>query len=95
MKKERKLNLIIDNARIHAAKIVEEICEILNIHLVFLSPYCPFLNPMEYVWKDIKKEIYNSEYNNLVELIELFEKKFYEKVDSISYYENWMKKFLS
>ena len=95
MKKEKKLNLIIDNARIHTAKIVGEICEILNINLVFLPPYCPFLNPIEYVWKDIKKEIYNSNYSNLEELIDLFDEKFYEKVDSITYYENWMKKFLS
>ena len=95
MKKERKLNLIIDNARIHTAKIVEEICEILSINLVFLPPYCPFLSPIEDVWKDIKGEIYNSNYNTLNELTDLFEKKFYEKVDSISYYKNWMDKFLA
>ena len=95
MEEEKKLNLIIDNARIHTAKIVEEICEILNINLVFLPLYCPFLSPIEDVWKDIKKEIYNSDYSNLEELIDLFDEKFYEKVDSITYYENWMKKFLS
>ena len=95
MKDERKLNLIIDNARIHTAKIIEEICEILNINLVFLPPYCPFLSSIEDVWKNIKKEIYNSDYNNLEELIDLFDEKFYEKVDSSSYYENWMRKFLS
>ena len=95
MKEERKLNLIIDNARIHTAKIVEEICEILSINLVFLPPYCPFLSPIEDVWKDIKGEIYNSNYNTLNELTDLFEKKFYEKVDSISYYKNWMDKFLA
>ncbi len=61
---------------------------------MFLPPYCPFLSPIEDVWKDIKREIYNSNYNTLNELTDLFEKKFYEKVDSISYYKNWMDKFL-
>ena len=29
------------------AKIVEKACEILNIKLIFLQPYCPDLNPIE------------------------------------------------
>lgn len=82
MKNERKLNIILDNATIHTAKIVEEVCEILNIELKFLPPYCPFLNPIEDVWKDIKREIYNSYYTTLKELTKLFNEKFYEKVDS-------------
>ena len=81
MEEEQILNIILDNARIHTAKIVEESCEILSVNLVFLPPYCPFLNPIEGVWKDIKREIYNENYYSLNELIELFETKFYEKVD--------------
>ena len=88
MKEEKPLNIILDNARIHTAKIVEEACEILSVNLVYLPPYCPFLSPIEDVWKDIKREIYNTNYKSLDELIELFELKFYEKVDNISYFEN-------
>ena len=58
LQNERKLNLILDNVRIHTAKFVEEMCDILSINLVFLPLYCPFLNPIEDVWKDIKREIY-------------------------------------
>lgn len=93
MKEEKPLNIILDNARIHTAKIVEEACEILSVNLVYLPPYCPFLSPIEDVWKDIKREIYNTNYKSLDELIELFELKFYEKVDNISYFENWVMKF--
>ena len=57
MKNERRLNIILDNARIHTSKVVEMACDILNINLVFLPPYCPFLNPIENVWKDVKREI--------------------------------------
>lgn len=93
LQNERKLNLILDNARIHTAKIVEEACGILSVKLVFLPPYCPFLSPIEDVWKDVKRELYNVDYYSLNELTELFEKKFYEKVDYISYYKNWVMKF--
>lgn len=93
MKEEKPLNIILDNARIHTAKIVEEACEILSVKLVFLPPYSPFLNPIEDVWKDIKRELYNENYYSLGELTELFETKFYEKVDQISYYKNWLIKF--
>lgn len=93
MKEEKPLNIILDNARIHTAKIVEEACEILSVKLVFLPPYCPFLSPIEDVWKDVKRELYNENYFSLNELTELFERKFYEKVDQISYYKNWVMKF--
>ena len=56
MKEEKPLNIILDNARIHTAKIVEEACEILSIKFVFLPPYCPFLSPIEDVWKDVKRK---------------------------------------
>lgn len=93
MKEEKPLTIILDNARIHTAKIVEEACEILSVNLVFLPPYCPFLSPIEDVWKDVKRELYNENYFSLNELTELFERKFYEKVDQISYYKNWVMKF--
>ena len=92
--KERKINIILDNARIHHAKIVEKICEILNINLIFLQPYCPDLNPIEDVWRKIKSRIYKSIYGNLNELIDIFKAEFYKIVDSTSFYENWVNEYL-
>ena len=95
MKNERRVNIILDNARIHTSKVVEMACDMLNINLVFLPPYCPFLNPIENVWKDVKREIYNSYYTNLDELIEVFEDAFMSRVYSRTYYENWLEKFFA
>ena len=47
MKNERRLNIVLDNAKIHTSKVVEMTCDILNINLVFLPPYSPFLSPIE------------------------------------------------
>lgn len=92
--KEKRINLILDNARIHHAKIVEKVCEILNINLIFLQPYCPDLNPIEDVWRIIKSKLYKSIYENLNELIEIFKEKYYEIVDSKSFYEKWVDEYL-
>jgi putative transposase len=50
--------LILDNSKTHhAIKTVTRTKE-LGIILVFLPPYSPDLNPVEYVWKTIKREVY-------------------------------------
>ena len=92
--KEKRINIILDNARIHHAKIVEKACEILNINLIFLKPYCPDLNPIEDVWRKIKSKIYKSMYENLNKLIEIFEREFYKIVDLTSFYTNWVNEYL-
>ena len=92
--KEKRINLILDNARIHHSKIVEKVCEILNINLIFLQPYCPDLNPIEDVWRIIKSKLYKSIYENLNELIEIFKEKYYQIVDSKSFYEKWVDEYL-
>lgn len=47
--------LVLDNARIHHAKAVKPVREDMDIWLVFLPPYSPDLNPIEFAWKDGKK----------------------------------------
>nr|WP_269801117.1 transposase [Methanobrevibacter oralis] len=55
MSTEKKINIVLDNIRIHTAKMVQKAAEILNINLIYLRPYCPDLNPIEDVWRVIKK----------------------------------------
>lgn len=54
---KRKIIIIIDNFQSHHAYDTIEYAEMPDIHLVFLPPYSPDLNPIEYIWKDVKKEI--------------------------------------
>jgi putative transposase len=42
-------------AMIHKAKPMLEEAEKLNINLIFLPPYSPDLNPIEFEWKDMKR----------------------------------------
>ena len=50
-----RIVLILDNARIHHAKLTREESEKLNMILVHLPPYSPDLNPIEFAWKDGKR----------------------------------------
>jgi putative transposase len=36
-----------------------------NVHLVFSPPYCPELNPMERVWRDLKEALAWRQFPNL------------------------------
>ncbi len=62
LKKIRKKNpdkpiiIILDNLS-HWANKTREFAEKLDIILVFLPPYSPDLNPIEFIWKSIKREI--------------------------------------
>jgi len=52
--KKKWFILIIDNASIHKTKKVKEYCKIYNIKLVYLPPYSPEYNKIEFLWKWLK-----------------------------------------
>ena len=46
--------IIMDNMRTHHATAVTELAERLNIHILYLPPYSPDMNPIEKMWSKIK-----------------------------------------
>lgn len=56
-KKRRPILIVTDNATIHRAKVVRAAAADLSIFLVFLPPYSPDLQPIEFGWKDLKREL--------------------------------------
>jgi len=52
-----RIFIVLDNARIHTASAVKRRAEELKISLVYLPPYSPDLNPIEFCWKDMKREL--------------------------------------
>ena len=91
---EKPIVIVLDNAKIHQADDVAIACEILNIELIFLPKYSPDLNPIEDLWKIIKRVVYSSHYNNLKELIDIILDEFYKNVGNESLIENWIDEFL-
>ena len=46
-----------DNFSTHVSNRVKKEAEQLGIYLVYLPPYSPDLNPIEFIWKSIKRAI--------------------------------------
>lgn len=91
---EKEIILQLDNFPSHWANKTKERAEELGITLIFQPPYSPDLNPIEFIWKSIKRELSPL----LIESIDTFEdviKDYYESfAQKTSYANSWIKKFL-
>jgi len=54
---EKYIVVILDNFTSHKANDVREKAKKCDIELVYLPVYSPHLNPIEYIWKSIKRTI--------------------------------------
>lgn len=89
-----RIMIVLDNFRSHHAKLTTETAQKLHIDLVFLPPYSPHLNPIEYIWKTIKRELSPLFIKKQEELKKLIETNFKNRTQSLSYAKNWINKFL-
>ena len=90
----RPICIILDNARIHLAKKFRALAQELDIHLVYNVPYSPDLNPIEFGWKDFKREI--SKYIDFDEAISASQDCALEIFCSHkdSYSKSWVRRFI-
>jgi transposase len=61
---DRKTFVVLDNARLHKAKVILErmpYWQKRGLYIFFLPPYSPHLNIAETVWRKLKKEWLNPE----------------------------------
>lgn len=83
--------LIWDNLRSHKSKIVLQQAERLNIILVNLPKHSPDLNPIEYVWKTVKRAI--SQSNEIIDkesLATIIDSTFETVTKKLSFARNWI-----
>lgn len=52
-----KAIIILDNLRSHKGEEVSTEAQRLGIELVFLPPYSPDLDPIEYIWRSVRRAI--------------------------------------
>ena len=94
LKKEKPIVVVLDNYAPHRNADFKKACKLLNIILVHLPPYSPQLNPIEQVWKPIKRITYTTFVETKEELIELFKKEYYKIVNNKSFINKWASKFI-
>lgn len=75
----KKLYVVLDNARIHHAKLLKPFLDRVKhkLELIFLPPYSPDLNPTELFWKYLRRTVTHN--------------TFYEKFDD---FEHTLRDFL-
>lgn len=88
----RTIVLILDNARIHHAKVTTAECEKLDIRLVHLPPYSPDLNPIEFAWKDGKKELAMQDFDGIIENVDSTLTNLMEE-RKMGYSRKWQERF--
>ena len=92
---DRKIVFILDNGPVHHLKAVLEHAEELDIHFVFLPPYCPQFNPIELVWKSIKRVVSGMFILERYQLIDVVRENFMKETSKTSYLEGWMRTFFN
>ena len=60
--KERNLYMVLDNAGYNKSYQVQDLEEELGIRIMYLPPYSPNLNPIERLWKFMKKKVMANTY---------------------------------
>ncbi len=86
--------IILDNFRSHHANKTREFAELNRMKLVYLPPYSPDLNPIEYIWKSIRRIISRTFVQDLDHLKQIILDAFKKFGCSLSFAKSWMKTFL-
>jgi transposase len=92
--KEKKIHIVLDNYTVHHAELIKNIVKILNINLIYLPKSSPELNPIEDVWRAIKKIVSKTFIKSAKHLESLYTTLFLEKISSPTFYEEWINEFI-
>lgn len=90
----KQIVVVLDNFSSHTSVKVKEIAKKLGIVLVFLPPYSPDLNPIEFIWKSIKRELSSMFLRCKEEVKYVVEVLFHKLSSSLSFAKRWIEKFL-
>jgi putative transposase len=95
LKFEKRIVIIIDNFSVHKTYLSRIICKILNIKLIYLPKYSPFLNPIEQLWRTMKNIIHRNPIKDIDYLKEQVHEIFNEEVDKVSFFEKWNTNYIA
>jgi len=91
--KGKRIILVLDNSKSHKADKTVRKARELKITLVFLPPYSPDLNPVEFVWKTRKREVSVRFIQSKEHLRNSIKNEFMKVEKSLSFAKKWMETF--
>ncbi len=86
---------MLDNFSSHISKATVGFAEEIGIELVYLPPYSPDLNPIEFIWKSIKKVISKEFIVDVDHMKKIIYGSFQKFSSKMSFAKRWMEKFLN
>jgi transposase len=91
---DERVIAVLDNFPSHKAKKTLNLANDLGIDLVFLPPYSPDLNPIEFIWKSIKRVISGEFIRDLDHMKSIIRSTFEKLSSKLSFARGWIEKFL-
>ena len=92
---EQRICLILDNYSVHKSAFIKKIALHLNITLIYLPPYSPHLNPIEQIWRQMKREIKHYYIESKEFLHELTIKTYNESISGTKVYDKWLETYIT
>jgi transposase len=86
--------IVLDNYSSHISAAVARAAQRLGIYLVFLPPYSPDLNPIEYIWKSIKRVISVNFVSTLDDMKQKIANAWNDFSGRLSFAKHWIGQFL-
>ncbi|WP_242492688.1 IS630 family transposase [Methanolobus psychrotolerans] len=90
----KRIVIILDNFRSHRAKDTVDFSLENNIELVYLPPYSPDLNPIEFIWKSVKRIISCNFIKDLDHMKKMIAETFISCSSNLGFARKWIEKFL-
>ena len=91
----KNIIIVLDNFRSHRAIATADFAEEIGIKLVYLPPYSPDLNPIEFIWKSIKKVISKEFIVDVNHMKDIIYRNFQKFSLKMSFAKGWIEKFLN
>jgi len=85
--------IVLDRFASHRAKVTRMFAKALDIHLVFLPPYSPNLNPIEQIWKSVRRVVSRVFPKSEWAFKETIRTAFHRLAKMPSFMEGWLKEF--
>mgnify|MGYP001069541860 CR=1 FL=1 len=93
-KRYRAVLAVVGNFQSHKSKLIKEKAEEWDIYLVYLPPYSPDLNPIEYIWRSIKRVLSLAFVESLSEIKRITGDSWDEFSRRMGYAKSWVERFL-
>ncbi len=90
-----RILLVADNYGSHHAKLTQQRADELGIEFTFIPPYSPTLNSIEPLWKDLKREILPSIFEDKDHFREFLTETFLRLSRRLSFAVDWIETFIS